>query len=94
MAGDEYIAWLERRGRDPRQKRLIASDALDVDAILELHAYFGGTIAQRRDAGGLSSGPAIFWMRRKWVPERRIRFSAGWGTLSDQRFSQLQSARR
>ena len=24
VAGDEYIAWLERHGRDPRQKRLIA----------------------------------------------------------------------
>src|ERR1017187_357335 len=34
VAGDEYIVWLERRGRDPRKKRLIASDALDVDQIL------------------------------------------------------------
>src|SRR5580700_12066936 len=44
VAGDEYIAWLERRGRDPRQKRLIASDALDVEQILGLHAYFSGTM--------------------------------------------------
>ena len=44
VAGDEYIAWLERHGRDPRRKRLIASDALDVDEILGLHAYFGGTL--------------------------------------------------
>ena len=42
VAGDEYIGWLERQGRDPRQKRLIASDALDVEQILGLHAYFGG----------------------------------------------------
>ncbi|MGA2249287.1 nicotinate phosphoribosyltransferase [Terracidiphilus sp.] len=44
VAGDEYIAWLEQRNRDPRRKRLIASDALDVDKILELHNYFSGKI--------------------------------------------------
>jgi nicotinate phosphoribosyltransferase len=40
VAGDEYIAWLLRRGRDARRKRLIASDGLDVEDILRLHAYF------------------------------------------------------
>jgi nicotinate phosphoribosyltransferase len=44
MAGDEYIAWLEQRGRDPRRKRLIASDGLDVEEIIELHRYFDGRI--------------------------------------------------
>ena len=44
LAGDEYIAWLEQRGRDPRQKLLIASDSLDVNQILGLHAYFAGTL--------------------------------------------------
>ena len=44
LAGDEYIAWLESRGRDPRTKRFIASDALDVEQILDLHAYFHGRI--------------------------------------------------
>ncbi len=43
-AGDEYIAWLLRKGRDARRKRLIASDGLDVDEILRLHAYFHGRI--------------------------------------------------
>ena len=43
-AGDEYIVWLEGRGRDPKTKRLIASDALDVDGILTLHRYFEGRI--------------------------------------------------
>ena len=43
-AGDEYIEWLESRGRDARTKRLIASDALDVDDILTLHRYFAGRI--------------------------------------------------
>jgi nicotinate phosphoribosyltransferase len=53
VAGDEYIRWVEQRGRDPRRKRLIASDGLDVDDIVRLHKYFS----------------------------KRIRFSAGWGTL-------------
>jgi nicotinate phosphoribosyltransferase len=44
MAGDEYISWLMRRGRDPRKKRLIASDGLDVEDIVRLHEYFRGRI--------------------------------------------------
>jgi len=43
-AGDEYIAWLLQRGEDPRKKRLIASDGLDVDDITRLHQYFNGRI--------------------------------------------------
>lgn len=79
-AGDEYIAWLEQRGRDSRQKLFIASDGLDVDTILGLHAYFAGTPqngALPRDFRQASD----FLDQRKWVPEGRIRFSAGWGTL-------------
>jgi nicotinate phosphoribosyltransferase len=44
VAGDEYIAWLLRRGRDAGRKRLIASDGLDVEDILRLHEYFHGRI--------------------------------------------------
>lgn len=44
VAGDEYIRWLISRGRDPRRKRLIASDALDVEEILELETYFQNRI--------------------------------------------------
>ena len=44
VAGDEYIAWLAERGRDPRRKRLIASDGLDVEEIIRLHLYFAGRI--------------------------------------------------
>ena len=44
VAGDEYIRWLLSRGCDPRRKRLIASDGLDVHGILELHEYFHGRI--------------------------------------------------
>jgi nicotinate phosphoribosyltransferase len=80
LAGDEYIAWLERHGRDPRRKRLIASDGLDVDQILSLHAYFGGTIhGTALPSGFQNSGD--FLNEKKWTPDPRIRFSAGWGTL-------------
>ena len=44
IAGDEYIDWLQARGRDPRQKLLIASDSLDDDLILRLHQHFAGRI--------------------------------------------------
>ncbi len=80
VAGDEYVAWLKGRGRDPREKLLIASDTLDVDQILGLHAYFGGTLAP-----GLATADfrraADFHDQKKWTEGRRIRFSAGWGTL-------------
>jgi len=44
LAGDEYIAWLVSRNQDPRSKRLIASDGLDAEGIVELHRYFDGRI--------------------------------------------------
>jgi nicotinate phosphoribosyltransferase len=79
VAGDEYITWLEKRGRDPRAKRLIASDGLDVDSIVALHAYFGGSI--QNDAKPAEfRGAADFADPKRWLPEDRIRFSSGWGT--------------
>jgi nicotinate phosphoribosyltransferase len=80
IAGDEYIDWLKTRDREPRDKLLIASDALDVDDILGLHAYFGGTLAHGLTARDFRSA-SDFEDRGKWAPGRRIRFSAGWGTL-------------
>ena len=80
VAGDEFIAWLKARGRDPREKLLIASDTLDVDAILGLHAYFGGTLAKGLAPADFRSA-SDFHDGAKWTPRRRIRFSAGWGTL-------------
>jgi nicotinate phosphoribosyltransferase len=80
VAGDEYIAWLEARGRDPRQKRLIASDALDVGQILGLHAYFGGKLLNGAAPGDFERA-SDFADEGKWTAERRIRFSAGWGTF-------------
>ena len=43
-AGDEYIQWLASRGEDPRTKRLIASDGLDAQTIVDLHRYFNARI--------------------------------------------------
>jgi nicotinate phosphoribosyltransferase len=79
VAGDEYIDWLRQRGCDPRQKRLIASDALDVDTILGLHAYFGGTLLNGAVPADFRRA-SDFLDQRKWLPGCRIRFSAGWGT--------------
>ena len=80
VAGDEYIAWLESLGRDARQKRLIASDGLDVEQILGLHAYFGGRLLNGAKPADFQRA-SDFEDESKWVAERRIRFSAGWGTL-------------
>jgi nicotinate phosphoribosyltransferase len=80
VGGDEYIQWLKARGRDPHDKRIIASDALDVDDILGLHAYFGGALARGATRAAFHNA-ADFHDPRKWTPGRRIRFSAGWGTL-------------
>jgi nicotinate phosphoribosyltransferase len=84
IGGDEYITWLKARGRDPYDKRIIASDALDVDDILGLHAYFGGTVAKGVTPASIKSNfrsAEDFHDPTKWTPGRRIRFSAGWGTL-------------
>ena len=79
-AGDEYIEWLSARGRDPGEKLLIASDTLDVDSILGLQAYFGGKIAKGFTPADFRSA-TDFYDRNKWAEDRRIRLSAGWGTL-------------
>jgi nicotinate phosphoribosyltransferase len=80
VAGDEYVGWLKARGRDSRDKLIIASDALDIDDILRLHAYFGGEFPAGVTASDFYSAED-FLDHRKWIPNRRIRFSAGWGTL-------------
>jgi nicotinate phosphoribosyltransferase len=80
VAGDEYVEWLTKRGREPHDKLIIASDALDVDQILSLHAYFGGVPGRGMTPKDFH-GAGDFLDQRKWSPDRRIRFSAGWGTL-------------
>jgi nicotinate phosphoribosyltransferase len=80
VAGDEYIDWLKSRGRDPEKKLIIASDGLDVQDILGLHAYFSGEILGGASPQDFHDATA-FLDPSKWNPKRRIRFSSGWGTL-------------
>jgi nicotinate phosphoribosyltransferase len=80
VAGDDYIEWLKQRGRDPVKKLIIASDGLDVDDILGLHAYFSGEMLNGALPEEFQSA-TDFLDPQKWNPQRRIRFSSGWGTL-------------
>ncbi len=80
IAGEEYIRWLKERGRDPEKKLIIASDGLDVEDILGLHASFSGRIQGSYTPGDFR-GASDFKDETKWIAERRIRFSSGWGTL-------------
>ncbi len=92
IAGDEYIAWLRQRGRDPLQKLFIASDSLDVNTILGLHAYFSGTIRNGASPADFRQA-SDFLDERKWLPQKRVRFSAGWGTLLTNDFRDCASQR-
>jgi nicotinate phosphoribosyltransferase len=40
--GEEAIAWWRARGQDPREKLIIFSDGLDIDAIERVHRHFAG----------------------------------------------------
>ncbi|MDX2484695.1 MAG: nicotinate phosphoribosyltransferase [Pseudodonghicola sp.] len=42
--GEMAISWWKSRGEDPRQKRIIFSDGLDVEKIVALHAHFKGRV--------------------------------------------------
>ena len=42
--GEQIIRWWQARGRDPRQKLLIFSDGMDVDAIEAVHRHFRGRV--------------------------------------------------
>lgn len=92
LAGDEYIAWLQQKGRDPLQKLFIASDSLDVNTILGLHAYFSGKIRNGATPSDFHQA-SDFLDERKWLPQKRIRFSAGWGTLLTNDFRDCDSQR-
>ena len=45
-----------------------------------MHAYFAGTLHNGAIARGFRRA-SDFHDARRWTPDRRIRFSAGWGTL-------------
>ncbi|WP_263358544.1 nicotinate phosphoribosyltransferase [Acidicapsa ligni] len=80
VAGGEYIEWIKSRGRDAENKLIIASDGLDVAQILGLHAYFSGEILGNATPQDFRNA-TDFLDANKWNPQRRIRFSSGWGTL-------------
>ena len=93
VAGDEYIAWLEQRGRDPRAE---AADCIGCAGCgcrsLGCMLTFGGTLEWR-----------VAWefQRASDFLDREAMDSAtahpvqrGLGNFPDQRFSQLRSAGR
>jgi nicotinate phosphoribosyltransferase len=43
-AGEQIISWWKQKGKDPRDKLLIFSDGLDVDAIIETFRHFDGKV--------------------------------------------------
>lgn len=45
-AGEEVIAWYTRRGQDPKVKRCMFSDGLEVDSMIGLHQAFRGRIRE------------------------------------------------
>jgi nicotinate phosphoribosyltransferase len=51
-----------------------------VEQILGLHAYFSGKLLNGASPDDFHSAED-FLDADRWLPERRIRFSAGWGTL-------------
>jgi nicotinate phosphoribosyltransferase len=42
--GEAILAWWRAKGRDPREKLLVFSDALDVDTIEKTHRHFAGKV--------------------------------------------------
>ncbi|MCR2379311.1 nicotinate phosphoribosyltransferase, partial [Salmonella enterica] len=42
--GERIIEWWKSKGKDPREKLLIFSDALDVDTIEETYRHFEGRV--------------------------------------------------
>jgi nicotinate phosphoribosyltransferase len=43
-AGEQILKWWREKGKDPREKLLIFSDGLDVDAIEETYQHFEGKV--------------------------------------------------
>ena len=54
-AGEEMIAWYLQRGRDPRKKRGMFSDALDVDMMIALYSKFHGRMRESFGWGTLAT---------------------------------------
>ena len=43
-AGEEIISWWKQKGKNPKEKLLVFSDAMDVDSIEEIHRHFAGRV--------------------------------------------------
>jgi nicotinate phosphoribosyltransferase len=43
-AGEEIMKWWTKKGRDPKKKLLVFSDAMDVDSIEETYRHFAGRV--------------------------------------------------
>jgi nicotinate phosphoribosyltransferase len=44
QGGEQIMAWWRSKGKDPRDKLLVFSDALDVDTIEQVHRHFIGNV--------------------------------------------------
>jgi len=80
VAAEAALAHEHGEANGPFGRVIRRVDALDIDEIIGLHAHFGGTLQGGATARKFRSA-ADFQDRDKWIPGRRIRFSAGWGTL-------------
>ena len=54
-AGEEMVAWYLQRGRDPRKKRGMFSDGLDVDSMIALYSKFHGRMRESFGWGTLAT---------------------------------------
>jgi nicotinate phosphoribosyltransferase len=65
--GEAILDWWKAKGRDPREKLLIFSDAMDIDSIEETHRHFAGRVQMSfgwgtnltNDFRGLSTHPTV-----------------------------------
>ncbi|MEO9652411.1 MAG: nicotinate phosphoribosyltransferase [Roseobacter sp.] len=67
LAAEQAIKWWISRGEDPKQKRVIFSDGLDVEKIRDLHQKFSGRVNVSFGWGTLLTNDF-----RKLVPDDRL----------------------
>jgi len=95
VAGDEYIGLArKKRSRTRGRKLFIASDGPRRRHNSRAACPF---FPERSTAGALpliSRQAGDFLDEKKWTPGRRIRFSAGWGTLLTNDFRNCNPKRR
>ena len=81
VAGDEYIAWLEKRGTRSAAEAAdcVRRAGCGADSWLACLLWRDDCRMERRRR--IFSGPATLRTSASGLPDRRIRFSAGWGTF-------------